>query len=154
MNSPYWPIALQQRLAALRARLLQHHRRLRLHLLRQLANRLARRVLVVARARHKRPPRPIAQHHHAPAVVAELLFLLLDRILPSGAFRSGFAAKFSLVKSQLSGSTISFFLSFSPLQRRVQLLAVAFESVTSSLTLGTFRVRALHRQRRDGGTSS
>src|ERR1700760_2838982 len=39
-------------------------------------------VLVLARAGHKRPPRSIAQHHHAPAVVAELLFLLLNRIRP------------------------------------------------------------------------
>ena len=31
------------------------------------------------RARHKRPQRPIPQHHHSPAVVAELLFRQLRR---------------------------------------------------------------------------
>src|SRR5882724_4096084 len=48
-----------------------------LYLLRQLTDRLARRICVVIRATHKRTERPLPQHHLLTAVVAELLLLLL-----------------------------------------------------------------------------
>src|SRR5882724_10824165 len=48
-----------------------------LYLLRQLTDRLARRICVVIRATHKRAERPLPQHHLLTAVIAELLLLLL-----------------------------------------------------------------------------
>src|SRR5258708_7617336 len=64
-------------LAALRTGLAGRLWRFLLYLLRQLTDRLARRIGVVDRTAHKRAERPLSQHHLLTAVIAELLLLLL-----------------------------------------------------------------------------
>src|SRR5206468_3089141 len=66
-------VALEQRLAALRAGLVELHGRLLLDLLRELADGPARRVGRVVRAAHERAERAVLQNHLLAAVVAELL---------------------------------------------------------------------------------